>query len=548
MDGSDRAGGAATPGQQAGSGGLADGWMTLAPVAARRELHFGRIMPCAPDRPATLHAMLDAARAANPGADAVAAEEARLTHDALHARAAEIAAGLHALGLRKGDRVAAQIGNKAVFIELFLACMRQGLAMLPLNPRYAPPEIAFAVNDSGAAILVHDAEMAGQLPPEADTPGLRARIAVQDGAPLFAGEGPAPDPDPGEEEDLAVILYTSGTTGKPKGAMLTHFNLVHSCLQFHAGMDIRPGDRTVLSVPASHVTGLVANILAFLTAGCTVVVVRAFKAGPFLEVMERERVTHSLMVPAMYQLCLMDPSFDDRDLSAWRLGGFGGAPMPVPVIEALEARLPTLALQQGYGATETASAVTMMPTHATKSVPNAVGKAMHFSSLAVFDDDGRELPAGEIGEIWIGGPLVIPGYWNRPDANASEFAGGMWKSGDLGRIDARGFVEVLDRKKDMINRGGYKIFSTEVENVLMKSAAVAECAVLGYPCEVLGERVRAVLVLKDGADPAQVQAELEALAAARLADFRRPERWTFRSEPLPRNANGKILKTALRGS
>ena len=541
MDGADRA---PAPDASHDANGR---WAVDAPIASRLERHFGdRVMLCAVDRPANLHAMLEEGRARAPDGDAVVAEEARLSHDALHARAGEIAAGLAALGVHRGDRVAALIGNRAVFIELFCACMRLGAVLLPLNPRYMPPEIAFAVNDAGAVALVHEAGMAAHLPPGADTPRLLHRLAVAEDAPLFAGAGPAPAPTPGGEEDAAVILYTSGTTGRPKGALLTHLNLIHSTLQFQAAMGVRPGDRTILSVPASHVTGLVANILALLSVGGAVVALRAFKAGPFLDLVERERVTHALMVPAMYQLCLMEPDFDDRDLSCWRLGGYGGAPMPVPVIEALARRAPGLALQQGYGATETASAVTLMPVEETRIAPHSVGKALQFSQLAVFDEDGRETPPGEVGEIWIHGPLVVPGYWNRPEANASEFVDGWWRSGDLGRIDRRGFVEVLDRRKDMINRGGYKVFSTEVENVLTSHPCVAECAVLGYPCDVLGERVRAVITLRAGWDPAEAEAGLAALAAANLADFRRPETWSFRTEPLPRNANGKILKTALR--
>jgi O-succinylbenzoic acid--CoA ligase len=522
------------------------GWQARAPIAQRRELHFGdRVLTCIADRPATMHAMLTAACAAHPGADAVTAVESRLTHGALHARGAEVAAGLAALGVGRGDRVAALLGNRAAFIEVMIACLRLGAVMLPLNPRYAPPEIAYAVNDAGAKILLFEADMADALPAPADTPGLGARIPVGD-APLFAGAGPAPDPTPADEEEACFILYTSGTTGRPKGAMLTNLNLVHSVLHFQVGMGLHPGDRTILSVPAGHVTGLVANILALLSVGGAVIVQRAFKARALLELIAAERATHTLMVPAMYQLCLMDEAFDSFDLSSWRLGGFGGAPMPVPTIEALAVRVPTLSLQQAYGATETTSPATLMPIEATRTRPNAVGQPLHCAEIAIMDDAGREVPRGEVGELWIRGPMVVPGYWNRPDANAAEFAAGFWKSGDLGRMDASGFVEVLDRKKDMINRGGYKIFSSEVENVLARHPSVAECAVLGYPCEVLGERVRAVITLAPGWREEDAAPELQALAAANLADFRRPERWSFGVDPLPRNANGKVLKTALR--
>jgi O-succinylbenzoic acid--CoA ligase len=525
-----------------------EGWQTRAPLGLRREFHFGdRVLTCIVERPATMHDMLTAACAAHPDADAVVAVESRLSHRALHARGAEIAGGLANLGIGRGDRVAALLGNRAAFLEVMIACLRLGAVMLPLNPRYAPPEIAYAINDSGAAVLLHEEDMTAVLPAPADTPSLRVRIAVND-APLFAGAGPVPDPTPAAEEEACFILYTSGTTGRPKGAMLTNLNLVHSVLHFHTGMGLGAGDRTVLSVPAGHVTGLVANILSLLSVGGAVIVQRAFKARALLELIAAERATHTLMVPAMYQLCLMDEAFDSFDLSTWRLGGFGGAPMPVPTIEALETRVPTLSLQQAYGATETTSPATLMPIEATRGRPNAVGQPVHCAEIAIMNDAGVEVPRGEVGELWIRGPMVVPGYWNRPDANAKEFAAGFWKSGDLGRMDSSGFVEVLDRKKDMINRGGYKIFSSEVENVLARHGSVTECAVLGYPCEVLGERVRVVITLAPGWRAEDAEAELRALAAANLADYRRPERYAFSADPLPRNANGKVLKTALRNA
>jgi len=544
MDGPDRTEGEIPSGAPAPM----DGWQTRAPMALRKELHFGsRVLTCIAERPATMHDMLVTAAATHPDADAVVAVEARLTHAALQARGAEVAAGLVALGVQRGDRVAALLGNRAAFIEVLIACLRLGAVMLPLNPRYAPPEIAYAINDSGATVLLHEQDMTDALPAPADTPALGARIPVGD-APVFAGAGPAPAPTPAGEEDACFLLYTSGTTGRPKGAMLTNLNLVHSVMHFQVGMGLRTGDRTVLSVPAGHVTGLVANILALLSVGGAVIVQRAFKARAFLDLIAAERATHTLMVPAMYQLCLMDPAFDGFDLSSWRIGGFGGAPMPVPTIEALERRVPTLSLQQAYGATETTSPATLMPIEATRTRPNAVGQPVHCAEIVMMDDSGHEVPRGVVGELWIRGPMVVPGYWNRPDANEKEFAAGFWKSGDLGRMDASGFIEVLDRKKDMINRGGYKIFSSEVENVLTRHASVAECAVLGYPCEVLGERVRTVVTLAPGWTAEAAEPELRSLAQANLADYRRPERYDFSTDPLPRNANGKVLKTALRNA
>lgn len=523
-----------------------DHWLTRQPVPTRRELHWGRVMRCFADRPATLWQMLSEALTAAGEADALVAEEGRVSHAGLLRRAGEVAAGLAAAGAGRGTRVALLMGNRNAFVETWLACLRMGAVLVPLNPRWVGREIAYAVNDSGAVALVHDAEFADHLPPPAETPGLLSRIAVSDAAPLFPGAGPAGPETPGEEEDTAVILYTSGTTGNPKGAMLTHLNLVHSVLHFRLGMDVRPGDRTLLTVPASHVTGLVANIATLLAVGGAVVMQRAFKARDFLELAARERVTHSLMVPAMYNLCLRDPSLETLDLSAWRLGGYGGAPMPVATIERLAKALPQLRLQQAYGSTETTSPATLIPTEETPRRPWSVGIPLHCAEIAVMGDDGRELPPGETGEVWIRGPMVVPGYWNNPAATEREFVAGFWKSGDLGRMDADGHLAILDRKKDMINRAGYKVYSVEVENALVRHDAVLEAAVVGYPCEVLGERVRAHVVLREGFEAEAVEPALREHAKAELADYKQPDAWVFEAAPLPRNANGKVLKTELR--
>ncbi|HEY3634494.1 MAG TPA: fatty acid--CoA ligase family protein, partial [Caldimonas sp.] len=296
----------------------------------------------------------------------------------------------------------------------------------------------------------------------------------------------------------------------------------------------------------SHVTGLVATIAAMWHVGGAVVVVREFKADAFVELLARERVTHTLMVPAMYRLCLMSEAFARADLGAWRVGGYGGAPMPVATIDEIAARLPGLVLQNAYGATETTSPATMMPAGLTRDHADTVGVALPAAEIRVMDDDGRELPPGEVGEVWIAGPMVVPGYWGNAEATAASFTAGFWHSGDLGSVDAEGFVRVVDRKKDMLNRGGYKVYSVKVENVLMSWPGVVEAAVVGVPCPVLGERVQAVLHA-----PALGDADVPALrryCAERLADYEVPETFVWSARPLPRNANGKIMKRSLRTS
>jgi O-succinylbenzoic acid--CoA ligase len=308
-------------------------------------------------------------------------------------------------------------------------------------------------------------------------------------------------------------------------------------------MGLRAGDRSVLAVPASHVTGLVAIIATMWQAGGATVVMPEFKAGEFLALASRERITHTILVPAMYNLCLLQPDFERADLSAWRVGGYGGAPMPEATIAALAERVPGLGLVNAYGATETTSPATLLPAALAAARPDSVGLELPCADVIVVDSAGRELPRGESGELWIRGPMVVPGYWDNPQATRESFTAGFWHSGDLGSIDADGFVRVFDRLKDMINRGGYKVFSVEVENVLAAHPGVLESAIVGRPCPVLGERVHAFVSRRE---PALDEAELRAFCAARLADYKVPETFTLLDEPLPRNANGKLLKRTMR--
>jgi acyl-CoA synthetase (AMP-forming)/AMP-acid ligase II len=325
--------------------------------------------------------------------------------------------------------------------------------------------------------------------------------------------------------------------------MLTQLNLVHSALHYQHCLQLGAGERALLAVPASHVTGLVAIILAMLRVGGCVLMLRDFKARAFLELASRERMTFTLVVPAIYNLCLREPDFEQFDLSRWRIGGFGGAPMPEGSIRALAQKLPQLLLVNAYGATETSSPATIMPPGGQAAHLDSVGAVLPCAELRVMDDEGREVPPGAEGEIWIAGPMVVPGYWDNAAATLNEFCGGYWKSGDIGSIDAHGYVRIFDRKKDLINRGGYKVFCAEVENVLSLHPAVIESALIARADPVLGEKSHAFILRSD---PACSEDELRAHCARHLADYKLPDFITFVEQPLPRNANGKLLKRALR--
>jgi acyl-CoA synthetase (AMP-forming)/AMP-acid ligase II len=497
-------------------------WTLPGRVVMRDERHFGeRVVRCFAERPASIFESLIGACRARPQAEALVCGDERLSYARLAERAAAMAAGLATRGVRQGDRVALRLGNRVEFATALLGILHLGAIAVPVGTRLQKPEVEYIVGQCGAKLLLDDATVGG-LEKRGDAPPV-ARVA---------------------EEDTAIILYTSGTTGRPKGAMLTHFNVVHSLLHFQHCMALGPQDRTLLAVPASHVTGVVALMLTAWNAHGALVLMPEFKARAYLELAARERITYTVLVPAMYKLCLLDPQFDSFDLSAWRVGGYGGAPMPQATIAELSAKCPGLALMNAYGATETTSPATIMPAAHTAGRSDSVGLAVPCGEIKVVAADGREVAAGQPGELWISGPMVVPGYWDNPEATAQSFTEGYWRSGDVGSRDADGFVRVFDRLKDMINRGGYKIFSVEVENVLSHHPAVVESAIVGRPCPVLGERVHAFVTTRAAVD----EAELRRFCAERLADYKVPESFTLLDRPLPRNANGKLLKRELRGS
>jgi O-succinylbenzoic acid--CoA ligase len=539
---------------------VVDFWQDYPVPAMRHEARHGdRVVRCFTPRPPSLWAMFAAAVARAPAAEALVCEGRRLSYADCDAAATRLAAGLAAQGLAAGERVVLFVDNRPEFVLALLALQRLGAIAVPVGVREQRPGLAYIARQCGAAGIVIDAALADRLPDADEAPALRLRVSVGE-APgctpldaLMLDNVDAPAPATSAETDVAVILYTSGTTGHPKGAMLTHANIVHSVLHYQACMKLRtagpgtPGERAALAVPARHVTGLVAIIATLLHVGGTIVIVPAFKAEAFIALLAAERISHTMMVPAMYNLCLMHPHFASADLSAWRIGSYGGAPMPVATIDALEARLPGLTLLNAYGATETTSPATMMPMGHTRAHVDTVGVPLPAADIRVMDDDGRELPPGETGELWIAGPMVVPGYWANPEATATSFTAGYWHSGDLGSVDAQGYVRVFDRKKDMLNRGGYKIYSVEVENVLMAWPGMVEAAIVGKPCPVLGERVHAFVHLAPEAPPAsRDEAALRAFCAARLADYKVPESVSFSDAPLPRNANGKLMKRLLR--
>ena len=526
-------------------------WQEFPVPAMRHEaLHGDRVVRCFADRPKSLYTMFAQAVAQRGAHEALVCDGQRWTYAQAAAEVGSIACGLAAAGVKPGDRVAMLIGNRPEFMFVLFALQGLGAIAVPLGVREQRPGLAYMLRQCSARAIVFDADLVQRVPDAAEVPSLSLRwcIGQVSGVPsldVFAAAGKRAVPlAEVQEQDTAVILYTSGTTGNPKGAMLTHLNIAHSVLHYQAGMRLTADDRSALAVPASHVTGLIAIIAAMVQVGGTVVIVPAFKTPDFIALMAQERITHTLMVPAMYTLCLLAPEFARHDLSRWRIGGYGGAPMPVATIDQLAQRLPGLVLLNAYGATETTSPTTMMPAGLTREHADTVGVALPCAEVRVMNDDGIEVPPGHSGELWIAGPMVVPGYWDNPQATLASFSAGFWHSGDLGSVDAQGFVRILDRKKDMLNRGGFKIYSVEVENTLMAMTGVVEAAVVGRPCPVLGERVHAFVYAPGLAHDDEA---MRGHCRARLADYKVPETITWADAPLPRNANGKLVKRLLRG-
>ncbi|ANW02585.1 class I adenylate-forming enzyme family protein [Bradyrhizobium icense] len=523
-------------------------WSQHSIPAMRLEPRFGdRIVPVFCERPRSIPAMVAEAVATNPDGEALVCGATRMTWREVAQQSAQIAAGFQKLGLQRGDRVALLLGNRIEFVLAMLGAAHAGLVTVLLSTRQQKPEIAYVLTDCGAKLLIHEAMLADRVPDAGEIPDVIHRITVDDDPRLsrfseLADNAPLAAPVEVGEEDTAMILYTSGTTGRPKGAMLAHCTIIHSAMVFVSCLKLTAGDRSIAAVPLGHVTGVVANIMTMVRCAGALIIMPEFKAAEYLKMAAHERITYTVMVPAMYNLCLLQPDFDSYDLSSWRIGGFGGAPMPIATIEKLAAKIPGLRLANCYGATETTSPSTMMPAEFVVSHIDSVGLPCPGATIIVVDADGCELPRGEIGEIWIHGGCVIKGYWNNPKATAESFTAGFWHSGDLGSIDRENFVRVFDRQKDMINRGGLKIYSAEVESVLAGHPDVVESAIIAKPCPVLGERVHAVVVTRNA-----VSGEvLRAWCAERVSDYKVPETMDLRTDPLPRNANGKVMKRQLR--
>ncbi|MFI7420916.1 class I adenylate-forming enzyme family protein [Nonomuraea sp. NPDC049684] len=493
----------------------------------------------------------------------LAYEDEHITFEEHFRRAATLACRLvEEYGVTKGDRVAIAMRNYPEWVVSFSAALAAGAIAVPLNAWWTEAELAYGVHDSGAKVLIADGERAVRLA-STGVPMIVTRGEAPEGARSFAdvlGEVTADVRLPDVElspEDPATIFYTSGTTGRPKGALGSHRNLGQSPMTVAyglvrsvtmAGKDAGAAASvrrvTLLTVPLFHVTGCFSGMTTSMFTGGGVVLMYKWDPEQALRLIERERVTTMIGVPTNAWQLMSHPDFGKYDLSSLTTLGYGGAPAPPKLLERITTNLPDRAPSNGYGMTETTALAIGNGGAEYHARPDSIGLPSAVVDVRVVDPMGAELPAGEVGELCVRGPNVIMGYWNQPEATAQTFVDGWLHTGDLARIDEEGFVYIVDRAKDMVIRGGENVYCAEVEAALFEHPAVDDVAVIGVPHDELGEEVGAVIRPAPG--QSVTAEELRSFLADRIAKFKIPAHVWFREGELPRNPGGKILKTHLR--
>jgi fatty-acyl-CoA synthase len=453
------------------------------------------------------------------------------------------------LGVERGDRVAVLSANSTDIFEIQFACFRLGAVFLPLNWRLAPPELEYIVGDSTPKVLLCDED---NLEVGRHLQNLLGTQHIVD----VRGDGSTSDYEIGIAEslpvtqmieqthdDICTLLYTSGTTGRPKGAIITHAMVFWNATNLGIPMAVSADTSFLTVLPLFHTAGLNCNANPVFHAGGRVLVMRMFEPAQALALIGDETVgvTHFFGVPAIYLFMAQQPDFESADLSRLRGAGVGGAPISTALIEAWTSR--GVKLQQGYGMTETSPAVLFLRAADCERKIGSAGKPVLHGETRVVNEDGTEVSPGEVGELWVRGSHITPGYWNRPEATAEAITHGWLHTGDAARIDEDGFYFIVDRWKDMYISGGENVYPAEVEEVLYQLPMIAEAAVVGVADDKWGEVGCAVIVVKEG----QRLDETEILAhcVGRLARYKQPKSVVF-LEALPRNATGKVLKHELR--
>ncbi|MGW2638961.1 acyl-CoA synthetase [Streptomyces sp. NPDC001348] len=473
-----------------------------------------------------------------PARVAVEYGERAWTYEELDDAVSRAASVLLGEGLAPGDRVGVYGHNSDACLIAFLACSRAGLVHVPVNQNLTGDDLAYVIRQSGSGLVLADPDIAGRLPD-----GVRVLPLRDAGDSLLARlvdtalyDGPEP-----RTEDLVQLLYTSGTTALPKGAMMTHRALVHEYLSAIAALDLSAGDRPAHALPLYHSAQLHVFLLPYLAVGATNIILDAPDGDRLFDLIETGRVDSLFAPPTVWIGLTNRPDFATRDLGGLRKAYYGASIMPVPVLERMRERLPELALYNCFGQSEIGPLATVLSPDEHKGRLDSCGRTVLFVDARVVDENGEEVPDGSPGEIVYRSPQLCEGYWDKPEETAEAFRDGWFHSGDLAVRDAHGYFRIVDRVKDAINSGGVLVASRQVEDALYTHEAVAEAAVIGLPDERWVEAVTAVVVRR-----AEVtEEELIAHTREKLSSFKAPKRVLFVDE-LPRNASGKILKRELR--
>jgi len=525
--------------------------------------------------PASLRDVLEASRA-HGTRDFLVYEDERVTFEEHYRAVVKFA---HVLkdkyGVKKGDRVTIAMRNYPEWVISFWAITTIGAIVVPLNAWWTGEELEYGLSDSGSKVAVVDGERLDTLKPYLKDLGLEGLVVVRGEGDLAGGgdwqdlvapygqygslpEGTLPEVTL-EPEDDATIFYTSGTTGKPKGALGTHRNICGNLLSLavsNARSMLRRGEipqppdpdgpkpAALISVPLFHATGCHAILCGTAFGGGKLVMMYKWDPVRALELIEKEKLKSFGGVPAMVWQVLEHPRFKEFDLSSVESIGYGGAPSAPELVARIKEEFPHVAPGNGYGLTETSSVTSQNAAEDYVNRPNSAGPAIPVCDIRVVGPDGKDVPQGEVGELWIKGPNVIKAYWNKPEATAEAITDGWFHSGDLVRVDEEGFIYILDRAKDMLIRGGENVYCVEVEDALYAHDEVMDAAVVGIPHKVLGEEVGAIVQVTPGSTV--TEEDIKAFAAKHIAGFKVPVKIEIRTEPLPRNANGKILKRQLK--
>jgi long-chain acyl-CoA synthetase len=487
--------------------------------------------------------LLSASVAARPDRTAIKLDDYELSYAALDEAAARVAGLLRAKGVEPGDRVGITLPNVPYFPVCYYGALRAGAAIVPMNPLLKEREVAFYLGDSEAKVLLAWHQFADAARAGAEEAGVDC-VIVEPGAfeQLLADAEPAPEVAERRPDDTAVILYTSGTTGTPKGAELTHSNLLRN-VEVSVGLfELDERAVTLGALPFFHAFGQTCALNATVAVGGCLTLIPRFDGGKALEIMERDGVTVFEGVPTMFAAILHDPRADETDASGLEVCVSGGAAMPVEVMRAFEEKFGCQILE-GYGLSET-SPVASFNRRDRERKPGSIGLPVDGVEMRVVDDDGNELPPGEPGEVAIRGHNVMKGYWHREDATAEALdADGWFKTGDIARLDEDGYFFIVDRKKELVIRGGFNIYPREIEEVLYEHPAVREAAVIGVPHADLGEEVAAAVALKTGAEASP--ADLRDYVKQRVAAYKYP-RHVWLVDELPKGPTGKILKREIK--